>query len=77
MTTSDLRPLRQAPAATSQAMFLAASRLTQIARDQFWAARRTGDRRAMIHWSAKENALRRAHGLMAMSPLSAGARAVA
>ena len=78
MTTSDLRPLRQAPPATNHTSFLAASRLAKLARDQFWAARRVGDRPAMIRWSVRENALRRrAHGLMAMSPLPARARAAA
>ena len=78
MTTSDLRPMRQAPAATNQAAFLAAWNFAKLARDQFWAARRGGDRPAMIHWSATESALRRrAHGLMAASPLPARTRAVA
>ena len=32
----------------------------EIARDRFWAARKAGDRCAMIFWSARENTLRRA-----------------
>jgi hypothetical protein len=78
MTASDLRRLRQTSMPCDHASFLAAFRLARIARDQFWAARRAGDRPAMIRWSVRENALRRrAHGLTAMSRLPARARAAA
>ena len=82
MTTPGIRQLWQAPGATdqspSQATLLAASRLAQIARDQFWVARRAGDRPAMIHWSVWENVLRRrAHGLTALGALPARIRAPA
>ncbi len=82
MTTSDFPAQRRAPCITvifsSQATHQAASNLARFARDQFWAARHAGDRLAMIHWSARESELRRiAHGLTALAPLPAGARAVA
>ena len=80
MTTPGIRHVWQAPGATDQspcqATLLAASRLAQIARDQFWAARRSGDRAAMIHWSVREIVLRRrAHGLTALGALPARIRA--
>ena len=78
MTASDLRRLRQTSMPCDHASFLAAFRLARIARDQFWVARRAGDRPAMIRWSARESVLRRrAHGLMAISPLPAFIQAVA
>jgi len=53
-----------------------ASRLAQIARDHFWAARRAADRPAMIYWSARENVLRRrAYDRMAIGALPACASA--
>jgi len=74
MFTADWQALCPPTAASDQASVLAASKL---ARDRFWAARHAGDRPAMIHWSAKEGALRRrAHGLTAMGPLPDRARAV-
>ncbi len=78
MSIIDARLFRQAPGATNQASFLAASNLATLARDRFWAARRDGDQPAMIHWSAKENTLRRhVHGLMTASLLPACTPAVA
>ena len=80
MTTHDLRPLHQASHVTyqhaSQAVLPMASRLAKLARDQFWAARRAVDRPAMVHWSVRENALRRrAHGLTAIGAVPARIRA--
>ena len=82
MTTSDFPARRQAPRITvilpAQTTLLAASNRASFARDQFWAARRAGDRPAMIRWSARESELRRvAHGLTAPAPLPAGTGAVA
>ena len=82
MIASDVPAQYQAPCITvifpSQTTLKAAWNLPRFARDQFWTARRAGDRPAMIHWSARESDLRRAaHGLTALAPLPAGARAVA
>ena len=77
MITSERLPMGQTADATNQASAIAASRLAQIARDQFWTARRAGDRPAMIHWSAKESVLRRrAHCVTDLIPMAANARAV-
>ena len=82
MTSSQLRPTRQAAGVTddfaSQNTILPVSRLAQLARDQFWTARRAGDRAAMVHWSARESILRRrAWRQTALIPLPAHAKTVA
>ena len=77
MMNSRRLPRGQTADATNEAAPTAASRLAQIARDQFWAARRAGDRPGMIRWSAKESVLRRqAHSVTAPMPMPAYARAV-
>ena len=79
MTSSQLRPTREAADDfASRNTVLPASRLARDACDQFWAARRAGDRAAMIHWSARESILRRrAYRLTALIPLPADATTVA
>ena len=72
MINSTRLRMGQPVVATHQASCKAASSLAQIARDQFWAALRDGDRPAMIYWSARENVLRRrAYGRMAIGALPA------
>jgi hypothetical protein len=77
MTNSRRPPIGQTADDTNKAASTAASRLARIARDQFWAARRAGDRPGMIRWSATESVLRRqAHGVTAPIPMPGLARAV-
>ena len=82
MTSSQFRPTRQAAGVivdfASRNTVLSVSRLASDACDQFWAARRAGDRAAMVHWSARESILRRrAYRLTAPIPLPANATTVA
>ena len=82
MTSSQVRPTRQAAGVTddsaSRNTILPVSRLARDACEQFWAARRAGDRAAMVHWSARESILRRrAWRLTALIPLPADAMTVA
>lgn len=78
MMTSERQSRGQTTDGSNQAWSTAASRLAQIAGDQFWAARRAGDRPAMIHWWTRESVLRRhAHGVTALIPSPAHARAAA
>ena len=77
MMNSTRLPMGQTVNGTHQASSKVTSSLAQIARDQFWAARRAGDRPAMIHWSARESVLRRrAHGVTALIPMAVPARIV-
>jgi hypothetical protein len=74
MTSPQLRPTRQTAGVAddfaSRNAILPVSRLARDACDQFWAARRAGDRAAMVHWSARESVLRhRTYGLTAPTPL--------
>ena len=76
MTSSQVRPTCQAAGVTDdttpQYSILPASRLASHACDQFWAARRAGNRAAMAYWSARESVLRRlAHGGTAVIPMAA------
>jgi hypothetical protein len=82
MTSSQLRPTRQAAGVAddfaSRNTILPVSRLARDACDPFWAARRAGDRAAMVHWSARESILRRrAYRLTGPLPLPADATSVA
>ncbi len=78
MPSSQLRATRQPAGVTddfaSRNTILPVSRLASDACDQFWAARRAGDRAAMVHWSARESILRRrAYRLTALIPRPAHA----
>ena len=76
MTTSARQRVDSTPNPIRLAAPRMAWRLAQIARDQFWAARRAADRPAMIYWSARENVLRRrAYDRMAIGALPACASA--
>jgi len=77
MMTSERQPMDQTPDTTKQGSSTTASRLASLARDQFWAARRAGNRAAMVHWSARESVLRRrSHRVTDLIPIPAHARAV-
>jgi hypothetical protein len=82
MTSSQLRPTRQAAGVTddfaSRNTILPVSRLARDACDQFWAARRAGGRAAMVHWSVRQSVLRRrAYRLTTLIHLPADATTVA
>lgn len=82
MLISERQPIERQPIdrrlkPAKPAISTAASRLAQLAREQFWAARRVGDGPAMIHWSARESVLRRRdHGVTALVLMADHARAV-
>ena len=77
MMTSKRQPMGPTPDATNEASSTTASRHAQIACDEFWAARRAGNRPDMVLWSARESILRRrAHGVTAPIPVPTHACAV-